>query len=89
MAPSPDRDADASDSADQIDSVEDDGIVEAIRAAPKPVVNTRYLALELGVPSEALLDRLRSLVDEGRLEHLEVRGRGHLWYRSLDEELGA
>ena len=84
MPPPPDHDpnigAESEDAAD-------DRIVEAIRAAPQPVVNTRYLVLELDVPFEELFDRLESLAEEGRLEHFEVRGEGHLWSLSLDEEL--
>lgn len=85
MPPSPGSDAGrGSDSEASID----DEIVEAIRAAPQPVVNTRYLALEFDAPFEELFDRLQAMVEEGRLEHLEVRNRGHLWFLSLEEELG-
>ncbi|MGA9399623.1 hypothetical protein, partial [Haladaptatus sp.] len=62
-------------------------IVVAIRNAPAPVVNTTYLADELGVPRERLGDQLAELVADGVLEHTEVRGRGHLWWLSAASEL--
>jgi hypothetical protein len=64
-------------------------IVEAIRCAPNPVVNTGYLADRFGVPIWALYVRLESLTDAGVLDHMEVRGRGHLWWQSLEAELDA
>ncbi|MFC4436678.1 MULTISPECIES: hypothetical protein [Natrialbaceae] len=84
MSPPPDHDsAGAAESEDAV--VE--RIVEAIRTAPQPVVNTRYLAGELDVPAEELVDPLESLAETGRLERLEVRDRGSLWLLSLEEEL--
>ncbi|TYL40166.1 hypothetical protein CV102_00870 [Natronococcus pandeyae] len=84
MSLPPDRDSgSASDSEDPTD----DRIVEAIRSAPQPVVNTQYLAEELDVPAEELIVPLESLVETGRLERLEVRGQGSLWLLSLEEEL--
>ncbi|WP_224332273.1 hypothetical protein [Haloprofundus halobius] len=62
-------------------------IVEVIRCAPKPVVNTGYVAERFGVPLWAMYARLESLVDAGVLEHMEVRERGHLWWESLATEL--
>jgi hypothetical protein len=84
---SPDPDPGRERTPDSGASIDDDRIVEAIRTAPQPVVNTRYLVLELDVPFEELLDRLEALVEEGRLEHLEVAGEGHLWNLSVEEEL--
>ncbi|AGB36672.1 hypothetical protein [Natronococcus occultus] len=72
---------------DGVDSIDDDRIVEAIRTAPKPVVNTTYLAGEFDVPPKVLLERLESLVEDGRLEGHEVVGEGYLWWLSIDEEL--
>lgn len=82
MSPKPNRDSAADRSAQAIDA---DRIVTAIRAAPRPVVNTRYLANELDVPIEDLFDRLESMADDGRLEKLEIRGRLHLWQLSPAE----
>ncbi|WP_217353070.1 helix-turn-helix domain-containing protein [Haloprofundus sp. MHR1] len=62
-------------------------IVEVIRRAPQPVVNTGYLAERFGVPPEAMYQRLESLTDAGVLEHMEVQERGHLWWQSLETEL--
>ncbi|WP_293027149.1 hypothetical protein [Natronococcus sp.] len=70
-----------------IDSIDDDCIVEAIRTAPKPVVNTTYLAEEFDVTPGELVPRLESLVEAGRLEGHEVVGKGRLWWLSLEEEL--
>lgn len=83
---SPDPDPNRGRTPDSGSSVDDDRIVEAIRTASQPVVNTRYLVLELDVPFEELFDRLQALVEEGRLEHLEIAGEGHLWFLSLEEE---
>lgn len=71
----------------EVDSIDDDRIVEAIRAAPKPVVNTTYLAGEFDVTPGELIPRLEALVEAGRLEGHEVVGEGHLWWLSLEEEL--
>ncbi|KTG09924.1 hypothetical protein AUR64_09880 [Haloprofundus marisrubri] len=62
-------------------------IVDAIRHAPEPVVNTGYLAERFDVPLGAMYARLESLTDAGVLEHMEVRQRGHLWWQSLATEL--
>jgi predicted ArsR family transcriptional regulator len=69
------------------DEIETREIVAAIRDAPAPVVNTTYLADEFDVPRESLRDQLVELVADGVLEHTEVRGRGHLWWRSVTSEL--
>ncbi|ELY60519.1 hypothetical protein C491_04455 [Natronococcus amylolyticus DSM 10524] len=66
----------------------DDRLVEAIRAAPKPVVNTTYLAGKFDVTPRELVPRLESLVEAGRLEGHQVAGEGYLWWLSLEEELG-
>ncbi|WP_394741231.1 hypothetical protein [Natronococcus roseus] len=72
----------------EVDSIDDDRLVEAIRTAPKPVVNTTYLAGKFDVTPGALIPRLESLVEAGRLEGHEVVGEGNLWWLSLEEELG-
>jgi hypothetical protein len=71
-----------------VGSIDDDRLVAAVRAAPKPAVNTTYLAGEFDVAPKALVSRLESLVEAGRLEGHEVVGEGHLWWLSLEEELG-
>lgn len=69
------------------DTVSAATVVEAIRNAPQPVVNTRYLAGEFDADPEEILGDLRLLVVDGVLEHLEIRGQTHLWWLSLEEEL--
>ncbi|WP_224269652.1 hypothetical protein [Haloprofundus salinisoli] len=64
-------------------------IVEVIRCAPQPVVNTGYLAERFGVPLWAMYERLEALTETGVLEHMEVRERGHLWWQSLETERDA
>ncbi|WP_265110206.1 hypothetical protein [Halosolutus halophilus] len=86
MAPASNRGSDGDRSGQPIDP---DRIVATIRAAPRPVVNTRYLANELDVPVDVLFDRLESMADDGRLETFEIRDRFHCWYLSLDEDLEA
>ncbi|WP_255169143.1 hypothetical protein [Natrononativus amylolyticus] len=61
-------------------------VVRAIVDAPQPVVNTRYLAGEFDVEPAELREELYELVDDGVLEHLEIRGRTHLWWLSLEAE---
>ncbi|MDG5758165.1 hypothetical protein QA600_02290 [Natronococcus sp. A-GB1] len=70
------------------DSIDNDRLVEAIRTAPKPVVNTTYLAGKFDVTPGELIPQLESLVEAGRLEGHEVVGEGYLWWLSLEEELG-
>ncbi|USZ71126.1 hypothetical protein [Natronosalvus halobius] len=62
-------------------------IVEAIRAAPVPVVNTQYLAGQYSVPVEEMHELLSAMVQDDTLEHLHVEGRWHLWWLSLEAEL--
>ncbi|WP_408957361.1 hypothetical protein [Natrinema sp. 74] len=74
------------------DSASDDrfpaeAIVRSIRAAPMPVVNTRYLAAGYGVPTDELADRLAKLAADGVLETHEIEGRGRLWWLSLEADL--
>ncbi|WP_242695660.1 hypothetical protein [Halomontanus rarus] len=74
----------ASDDSDRIPPVR---IVETIRAAPVPVVNTQYLAGECDVPTDELFEQLSAMVEDGTLEHHRVEGRWHLWWLSLESEL--
>ncbi len=69
-------------------SLEPANIVATIRDAPAPVVNTRYLADEFDVSLDVMFDRLHELVEDGVLEHAEARNRGHLWWLSVETELG-
>ncbi|MDS0475303.1 hypothetical protein [Natrinema sp. 1APR25-10V2] len=74
------------------DSTSDDrlpaeAIVESIRTAPMPVVNTRYLADEYGVPLDEMGDRLAELAADGVLETHEIEGRGRIWWLSLEADL--
>lgn len=62
-------------------------IVAAVRDAPRPVVNTSYLAGHLAVPVGDLRSELDALVERGVLDHHEVEHRGHLWWLTLDTEL--
>ncbi len=68
-------------------SIEAASIVAAIRDAPAPVVNTRYLAGEFETSVDAMRNRLFELVEDGTLEHAEARNRGHLWWLSVETEL--
>ncbi|WP_224447265.1 helix-turn-helix domain-containing protein [Haloprofundus salilacus] len=84
---------DASDDSDSVPdcvseaSIPTRDILEVIRCAPQPVVNTGYLAERFGVPIWAMYARLESLTEAGVLEHMEVRNRGHLWWKSFETEL--
>ena len=69
------------------DRITPEAIVESIRTAPMPVVNTRYLATEFDVPTDQLVDRLGALVDDGVLKTCEIDGRGRLWWLSLEADL--
>ncbi|SIR85000.1 hypothetical protein SAMN05421858_4161 [Haladaptatus litoreus] len=68
-------------------TIETKEIVAAIRDAPAPVVNTRYLADEFDTTIERMKNRLTELVEEGVLEHTEARNRGHLWWLSVETEM--
>ncbi len=57
-------------------------VVESIRAAHVPVVNTRYLADEHAVPLDDMAERLAAMADAGTLE-----GQGRLWWLSLESDL--
>lgn len=57
-------------------------IISEISDAPRPVVNTHYLMKRLDLPFEDVYERLERLVDEGTVEHMEVRNYGHLWWLS-------
>ncbi|MCU4973914.1 hypothetical protein OB955_14350 [Halobacteria archaeon AArc-m2/3/4] len=63
-------------------------IVDSIRTAPKPVVNTRYLADRFGVSLEEMFRELDSLAADGVVEKLEVSGYLHLWELSRETDLG-
>lgn len=67
----------------------DERLVDAMRAAPMPVVNTHYLVQALDRPYEEVLDHLDRLVEEGVVDHLAVEGRGHLWWLALPYERDA
>lgn len=76
-----------SDSSDSDDGpVTSQAIVDSIRAAPVPVVNTQYLAGQYSVPVEEMHEQLSAMVEGGTLEHLHVEGRWHLWWLSLETE---
>ena len=62
-------------------------IIDAIKTAPNPVVNTRYLANELGTSLEEMDAELCLLADEGVLGRMRVGSRVDLWWLSLDTEL--
>ncbi|WP_129115448.1 hypothetical protein [Halegenticoccus tardaugens] len=60
--------------------VADEDVLNALRAAPFPTVNTRYLAIELDLTYDATARRLRRLRDDGRVERLEIGDRLVLWW---------
>ena len=62
-------------------------IIDAIKASPNPVVNTCYLANELGTSLEEMEAQLCLLADEGVLGRMRVGSRVDLWWLSLDTEL--
>ncbi|UTF54456.1 hypothetical protein [Natronosalvus rutilus] len=77
-----------SDSGDSDDSpVTPQAIVDSIRAAPVPVVNTQYLAGQYSTSVEEMHEQLSAMVEDGTLEHLYVEERWHLWWLSLEDEL--
>lgn len=59
-------------------------LVSELAAAPRPVVNTHYLVRRLDRPFETVSRELERLVDEGTVERVRVRDRGHLWWLSED-----
>ncbi|WP_227356709.1 hypothetical protein [Haladaptatus salinisoli] len=73
---------------DPLRRVGNDEIAAAIRDAPAPVVNTGYLAGEFETSTESMRERLDELVADGVLERAEARGRGHLWWCTVETELG-
>ena len=66
----------------------DERIVDAIREAPMPVVNTHYLVHALDRPDGEVVEHLERLVEEGVIDHREVEGRGHLWWLAPRYERG-
>uniref|UniRef100_A0A7D5KU29 Uncharacterized protein n=1 Tax=Natrinema halophilum TaxID=1699371 RepID=A0A7D5KU29_9EURY len=69
------------------DRIPAETVVESIRAAPMPVVNTRYLAEEHDVPTDEMVERLEAMVDAGMLESHEIEGLARLWWLSLESDL--
>ena len=61
-----------------------DRIVFEIRTAPRPVVNTHFLMKRLDLPFEDVYERLEHLVEQGTVEHMEVKNYGHLWWLASD-----
>ena len=59
-------------------------IVESIRSAPVPVVNTRYIADECDVSADELLEQLSEMVEDGTLGHHRIEDRWHLWWLTLE-----
>ncbi|WP_245779463.1 hypothetical protein [Halostagnicola kamekurae] len=70
-----------------IERVSTEEIVDVIRAAPVPVVNTQYLADECDISVDALFEQLFERVEDGILEHHSVEDRWHLWWLTLETEL--
>ncbi|MCU4744574.1 hypothetical protein [Natronoglomus mannanivorans] len=70
------------------DRIRPEEIVDSIRTAPKPVVNTRYLADRFGVSLEEMFRELDSLAADGVVEKLEVSGYLNLWELSRETDLG-
>jgi len=55
-------------------------IIESIRTAPVPVVNTQYIADECDVPTDELFERLSEMVEDETLGHHRIEDRWHLWW---------
>lgn len=70
------------------DRVRAEAIVESIRAAPMPVVNTRYLANEHAVLLDEMAERLEAMAEAGTLECHEIEGWNRLWWLSLESDFG-
>lgn len=68
-------------------TVTDDDIVTVLREADTPVLTTAMIAEELPIGSRGLLDRLKALREEGRLESLDVGPRAQVWWvtKNTDE----
>ncbi|WP_241434388.1 hypothetical protein [Natronorubrum tibetense] len=62
-------------------------IVDSIRTAPVPVVNTQYLADEHDVSVDKMFEQLSAMVEVGTLKHHRVEDRWHLWWLPLETEL--
>lgn len=58
----------------------DERLVAAIRDAPAPVANTHHLADAAELSVDEARERLDRLAADGAVEHMEVRGLGHLWW---------
>ena len=65
--------------------VEDDEILTVIRESDKPVLPTAAIAEELPIKHRGTLKRLNRLLDEGRINRMEVGPRGQVWYVDEDE----
>ncbi len=59
---------------------DDDDIVEAIRAVEYPVARAKDVAERVDVGKRAVLNRLEGLVEEGRVERLDVGARSAVWW---------
>jgi len=64
---------------------DDDDIVEAIRAVEYPVARAKDVAERVDVGKRAVLNRLEGLVEEGRVERLDVGARSAVWWVAPDE----
>ena len=67
--------------------ISSEAVVESVRTAPVPVVNTQYLADEHDVSVDEMFEQLSTMVEVGILKHHRVEDRWHLWWLPLESEL--
>lgn len=60
--------------------VTDDEIIDVFQRAETPVLTTTMAADELPIGNRGLLDRLKRLEADGRLEGMDVGPRGRVWW---------
>ncbi|ADB63592.1 hypothetical protein Htur_4828 (plasmid) [Haloterrigena turkmenica DSM 5511] len=60
--------------------VTDEEIIDVFQSAETPVLTTTMAADKLPIGKRGLLNRLKSLEEEGLLESMEVGPRGRVWW---------
>lgn len=69
-----------SDGAGRPPSVSDEEILDVFREAADPVLTTSEVASKLPIERRGLLDRLKNLEADGRLQSKSVGGRSVVWW---------
>lgn len=60
--------------------VTDEELLEVFRESGNPVLTATQVAGEVSIGRKAVLERLRDLEDEGRVERMEVGARAVVWW---------